>query len=76
MTDVLFEDGDWRICRTGYGDGSGIYHKCGDTRDGWDAYQLADEWWRNYRVDKCMFCKETIPAEIQGLYILHNWDRP
>lgn len=67
---VLFTDGDWRISRTGYGDGSGIWHKCED------EFKLTDgEWWHYYRADKCGYCGTAIPAEIRGLYMLHTWDR-
>jgi len=76
---VLFEDGPWRISRTGYGDGSGIWHLCGEEwsakRKCEDKFNLADEWWRDYRSVNCQCCGAAIPAEIRGLYLLHTWDR-
>ena len=70
MTDVLFEEGDWRISRTGFGDGSVIMHRCGD------EYSLGDRWWHiSDAEDRCVFCQIAVPAEIYGLLLLHQWER-
>ncbi len=69
MSTVLFEDGPWRICRTGLGDSSAIYHHCGD------EYDLSQDWWHIGVDDQCAYCQVAVPAEIQGLLILHQWDR-
>ena len=64
---VLFTDGDWRISRTSF-DKSAIYHQCGD------EFNVDTQWWHISTEDRCVFCGVAVPAEIQGLLILHNWD--
>lgn len=68
-TSVLFEDGDWRICRTGTGDESSIYHLCNDA-DG------VHHWWHISSRDRCAYCATMVPDGVMGLWQLHNWDRP
>ena len=69
MTAVLFENGSWRICRTGLTDNSAIWHHCED------EFNLKKDWWRISQEDHCAFCQVAVPAEIQGLLILHQWAR-
>ena len=69
MTAVLFEEGDWRICRTGIKDHSAIYHHCGD------EFDVNNHWWHISLQDRCVFCQVAVPAEIYGLYLLHQWER-
>ena len=75
MRTVLFEDGDWRICRIGRylaRDGTSmIYHKCKD------EFNLNQAWWHiGHRDKSCVWCNSDVPDPIMGLFILHNWDRP
>ena len=73
MTTVLFEDGDWRICRIGHSSqahSSSILHKCRD------KFNLNQEWWHISHTDWCEFCSVKVPDPIRGLFILHTWDRP
>ncbi len=69
MSSILFVDGPWRICRTGQY-ASVIQHQCGD------EYNLDQQWWHISQDDYCVYCRDKVPAPIQGLLILHNWDRP
>lgn len=69
MTDILFEDGDWRICRTGRYE-SVVQHMC------IDEFNRNNQWWHISTDNHCVYCRVKVPDPIAGLFILHNWDRP
>ncbi len=69
MSTVLFEEGDWRICRTDFGDGSAIHHLC---REEYNRHQA---WWRISNNGFCAYCRDKVPESIMGLWTLHNWDQ-
>lgn len=73
MSTVLFQDGDWRICRTGVAgkrNNSAIYHRCGDDHD------LVQQWWHISHASRCLYCATKVPDPIMGLWLLHTWDQP
>ena len=73
MSAVLFQDGDWRICQNLIhgNEGTAIHHHCvSSLRNG-----LQDRWWHSTKGTKCLFCHESIPDAILGLWRLHEWDR-
>ncbi len=70
MSTMLFEDGPWRICRTGLRDNTAIYHQCGD------PYNVDNTWWHISAEDTCLYCKTKVPDPILGLIELHRVSKP
>lgn len=78
MSSVLFQDGDWRICKSRLtlpGKFSSIiHHRCTHRARNEDLDRSGD-WWFAAGKAYCNWCKLKIPADIKGLWILHEWDR-
>ncbi len=67
MSNVLFEDGDWRLVKDNYY-GIVIYHHCPDDYAG-------KAWWCVGNTTRCSYCRIDIPDEMLGFRKLANWDR-
>ena len=74
MSNVLFQDGDWRLVknmlyRRRSIPPSSILHRCGD------KFNVSNSWWHTSDLDTCVYCGTAVPDKIKGLHALHNWDR-
>ena len=68
MSNVLFEEGNWRIARNQIrgNPGSAIHHHCDNQG------RLQDRWWHSTGPTACAYCKVKIPEEIKLLWMLHE----
>lgn len=67
---TLHEEGDFRLYSVRGIKSSVIAHRCESYPD-----SAMRQWWFLPSPHRCFMCGAVPPDEIQGLYVLHNWDR-